>query len=106
MLLPVYLRAVWLFYRSLLLFNLPFSLLVFGAAAMFGNWPPQLTVATLVCKLVTFPVVWYLSGQMRPHQYWLYLNLHLRPWWLWAGVVMLDLTLCATLVKLLSLLLP
>ena len=38
---------------------------------------------------------------MRPNQYWLYLNLHIAPWQLWVGVVLLDTVGFSVLVVLL-----
>ncbi len=46
--------------------------------------------ALLLAKLATTPVVWYLSEQLRPGQYWFYLNLNMSRRRLWAGVVALD----------------
>ncbi len=90
MTIPVYLRALSLFYRSVMPFVVAFSLLIIGTSIPFGNWPLQLGGAVLFMKLITFPVIKYLSEQRRPHQYWLYLNLHIVPWHLWAGIVVLD----------------
>ena len=86
--LSTYLRATGLFYRTIVPFSLFASVLVVGLIAPFGGL--RLGVGLLFSKLVTFPVVWYLAEELRPHQYWLYLNLHVRPWQLWAGVVALD----------------
>ena len=85
------------------LFTALFSLLVVGAAVAgpFGAWPLPLTASLFLTKLATFPVVWYLSEQLRPHQYWLYLNLHVAPWQLWAGIVAVDTAVFGTVVKLL-----
>ncbi len=85
-----YLRALRLFYRTVVPFTGVASVFIIGTAIMFGNWPMQLRLALVLMKLSTFPVIWYLSEQLRPHQYWLYLNLHLAPWQLWAAVVALD----------------
>ncbi|MBO0360085.1 hypothetical protein J0X19_19145 [Hymenobacter sp. BT186] len=90
-----------MFYRTQFSALSLFSLLILGTSVPFGNWPLQLGVSVLLMKLVTYPVVWYLSGQMRPNQYWLYLNLHIAPWQLWAGVVLLDTGLFSGVVALL-----
>ncbi len=86
--LPNYLRATALFYRTVVPFTLVASLLVLLMLLPFGGlrWPSTL----LLCKLATFPLVWYLTQQLRPHQYWLYLNLSVRPWQLWLAVGALD----------------
>lgn len=96
-----YPRALFLFYRTQFSALSLFSLLILGTSVPFGNWPLQLGVSVLLMKLVTFPVVWYLSGQMRPNQYWLYLNLHIAPWQLWVGIVLLDTGLFSGIVVLL-----
>jgi hypothetical protein len=90
-----------LFYRTQFPALSLFSLLILGTSIPFGNWPLHLSGSTLLMKLVTFPVVWYLSGQMRPNQYWLYLNLHITPWQLWLGVVLLDAVVFGVVVVLL-----
>jgi hypothetical protein len=93
-----YLRALFLFYRTLLPSLSLFSLLILDTSVPFGNWPLQLSVSVLFMKLITFPLVWYLLGQMRPNQYWLYLNLHIAPWQLWIGIVLLDTMVFSALV--------
>ena len=35
-------------------------------------------------------MVWYLSEQLRPEQYWFYFNLNVSRRRLWAGVVAFD----------------
>lgn len=100
MLLSVYLRALYSFYRTLTPSLVVFSLLIIGTSIPFGNWPLRLEGSVLCMKLVTFPLVWYLSEQLRPHQYWLYLNLHIAPWHLWAGIVLLDTALFSAAVLL------
>jgi hypothetical protein len=94
-----YPRALFLFYRTLLPSLSLFSLLILGTSVPYGNWPLQLSASVLLMKLVTFPLVWYLSERMRPHQYWLYLNLHIAPWQLWAGVVLLDTLAFSAIVR-------
>lgn len=103
MTISTYLRALGLFYRTVALFTALFSLLVVGAAVAgpFGKWPLPLTSGLLLTKLGTFPVIWYLSEQLRPHQYWLYLNLHVAPWQLWAGIVAADTVVFSVVVSLL-----
>jgi hypothetical protein len=103
MTISTYLRALGLFYRTVALFTGLFSLLILGVAVVgpFGTWPLPLTAGLLLTKLGTFPAIWYLSGQLRPHQYWLYLNLHIAPWQLWAGIIALDTALFSATVGLL-----
>jgi hypothetical protein len=103
MTISTYLRALGLFYRTVALFTALFSLLVVGASVVgaFGKWPLPLTAGLLLTKLGTFPAVWYLSEQLRPHQYWLYLNMHIAPWQLWAGIVVLDTVVFSVGVRLL-----
>lgn len=78
----VYPRALVLFYRSVLPFTGLCSGIVVGADGVGAR--------LLLLKLSTFPLVAYLVARMRPHHYWLYRNLHLAPWQLWAFVVLLD----------------
>ncbi|SNR64390.1 MULTISPECIES: hypothetical protein [Hymenobacter] len=103
MTIPTYLRALGLFYRTVAPFTVVFSLLIFAAAAVgpFPTWPLPLTAGLLLTKLGTFLVIWYLSAQLRPHQYWFYLNLHIAPWQLWAGVLVADTLLFSAAVGLL-----
>ena len=87
------LRAVGLFYRSVAPFMLGISGLILLAVllpATREGWSGGLLPALLLIKLATAPVVWYLSEQLRPGQYWLYFNLHISRRRLWAGVVALD----------------
>ena len=87
------LRAVGLFYRSVAPFMLGVSGLLLLAVllpAIHEGWSGGLLPALLLIKLATAPVVWYLSEQLRPGQYWLYFNLHISRRRLWAGVVALD----------------
>lgn len=102
-------RALALFYRSVLPFTAVVSAIMVGAdglgASLLGTtWPSALSPGLVLLKLSTFPVVAYLVGRMRPHQYWLYRNLHLAPGQLWAGVVVVDTLLFSGLVTLLHLL--
>src|SRR6476469_6318966 len=87
------LRAVGLFYRSVAPFMLGISGLILLAVllpAILEGWSGGLLPGLLLTKLATAPVVWYLSEQLRPEQYWFYFNLHLSRRRLWAGVVALD----------------
>lgn len=87
------LRAVGLFYRSVAPFMLGVSALMLLAVllpALHEGWGGGLLPALLLIKLATAPVVWYLSEQLRPGQYWFYFNLHMSRRRLWAGVVALD----------------
>lgn len=101
----IYLKALALFYRSVLPFTLLLSGLLLAAARLYsGSWPPSVA-ALLFQKLLTFPAVIYLQAQFRPHQYWFYRNLHLSPRQLWGGVVATDtmlLLLALLLVRILS----
>ncbi|TGE06666.1 hypothetical protein [Hymenobacter fodinae] len=108
MTISTYLRALGLFYRTVAPFAVVFSLLIFAVAAVgpFPNWPLPLTLGLVLTKLSTFSVIWYLSEQLRPHQYWLYLNLHIAPWQLWAGVIVADTLLFSAAVLLLHAVLP
>lgn len=106
MLFTVYPRALSLFYRSVLPFTGLLSAILMGAdgvgASLLGTpWPPPLSAGLVLLKLSTFPLVAYLVGRLRPHQYSFYRNLHLAPWHLWAFVVLLDTTLFGCLVTLL-----
>lgn len=83
------LRAVGLFYRSVAPFMLGVSGLLLLPALREG-WSGGLLPALLLIKLTTAPVVWYLSEQLRPGQYWFYFNLHVSRRRLWSGVVALD----------------
>ena len=92
-LLTTQLRAVGLFYRSVAPFMLGISgllLLAVKLPALLEGFTHDLIVRLLLAKLATAPVVWYLSEQLRPGQYWFYFNLHLSRWHLWAGAVALD----------------
>ena len=83
-----------LFYRSVAPFMLGVSGLLLGAVmlpALLEGLGRNLVFRLLLAKLATAPVVWYLSEQLRPEQYWFYFNLHLSRRQLWAGVVLLDL---------------
>ena len=87
------LRAVALFYRSIAPFMLGVSALVLLAVllpALAEGWGGGLLPALLLIKLATAPVVWYLSEQLRPGQYWFYYNLNISRRRLWGGVVALD----------------
>ena len=87
------LRAVALFYRSVAPFMLGISgliLLVVLLPAIHEGPGGVLLPGLLLAKLATAPVVWYLSEQLRPGQYWFYFNLHVSRRRLWAGVVALD----------------
>ncbi|GAB3297323.1 hypothetical protein [Hymenobacter tenuis] len=103
----LYLKALALFYRSVLVYTLLVSGLIIGSSLLpkFGNWPPPL-VPVLLLKLLTFPPIIYLTSQFRPHQYWFYRNLHLSPRQLWGGVMLLDGVLFVLLVIVASLLIP
>ena len=92
-LLAIQLRATGLFYRSVAPFMLGISGLLLLAVllpALHEGWGGGLLPALLCIKLATAPVVWYLSEQLRPGQYWFYFNLNVSRRRLWAGVVALD----------------
>ena len=91
--LVTWLRAVLLFYRTLAPFALGITGLLIGGvlvplllAGLSGGLLPKL----LLAKLLMGPVVWHLSEQMRPDQYWFYYNLGVPRQHLWAGVAALD----------------
>ena len=87
------LRAVGLFYRSVAPFMLGISgllLLAVMVPALLEGFTHDLVLRLLLAKLATAPVVWYLSEQLRPGQYWFYFNLHISRWQLWISVVALD----------------
>ncbi|MEL5995729.1 hypothetical protein [Hymenobacter segetis] len=87
------LRAVALFYRSVAPFMLGISGLILLAVllpAIHEGWSGGLLPGLLLSKLATTPVVWFLSEQLRPEQYWFYFNLNISRRRLWAGVVALD----------------
>ena len=87
------LRAVGLFYRSVAPFMLGISgllLLAVLVPALREGFTHGLIFRLLLAKLATAPVVWYLSEQLRPGQYWFYFNLNVSRRRLWAGVVALD----------------
>ena len=87
------LRAVGLFYRSVAPFMLGVSGLLLLAVllpALLEGFAHNLIFRLLLAKLATAPVVWYLSEQLRPGQYWFYFNLHMSRRRLWASVVALD----------------
>jgi hypothetical protein len=84
---------VALFYRSVAPFMVGVSALILLAVllpALVEGWGRNLLPKRLLIKLATAPVVWYLSGQLRPGQYWFYFNLNMSRRRLWAGVVALD----------------
>ncbi|OGX84548.1 hypothetical protein BEN47_16160 [Hymenobacter lapidarius] len=88
-----WLRAVLLFYRSIAPFMLGISGLILAAVllpALHEGWGEGLLPGLLLTKLATAPVVWYLSEQLRPGQYWFYFNLGVSRRRLWSGVVALD----------------
>ena len=87
------LRAVGLFYRSVAPFTLGVSALLLLAVlvpALLEGFAHNLIFRLLLAKLAIAPVVWYLSEQLRPGQYWFYFNLNMSRRRLWAGVVALD----------------
>ena len=87
------LRAMGLFYRSVAPFMLGISVLLLLAVlvpALLEGFTHDLIFRLLLAKLATAPVVWYLSEQLRPGQYWFYFNLHVSRRRLWAGVMALD----------------
>ena len=87
------LRAVGLFYRSIAPFMLGISgllLLAVLVPALLEGFTHGLVSRLLLAKLATAPVVWYLSEQLRPGQYWFYFNLNISRRRLWASVVALD----------------
>ena len=87
------LRAVGLFYRGVAPFMLGISgllLLAVLVPALLEGFTHDLIFRLLLAKLATASVVWYLSEQLRPGQYWFYFNLHVSRRRLWAGVVALD----------------
>ena len=91
--LAIHLRAVGLFYRSVAPFMLGISGLLLAAVllpALREGFTHGLVSRLLLAKLATAPVVWYLSEQLRPGQYWFYFNLNISRRRLWAGVVALD----------------
>ncbi|WP_156176301.1 hypothetical protein [Hymenobacter terrenus] len=86
-------RAVGLFYGNVAPFMLGITALLLGFVllpALYEGWADGLLPALLLIKLITSPVVWYLSEQMRPNQYWLYYNLGVSRRRLWVGVGVLD----------------
>lgn len=102
--LAAYRRAVGLFYQRMLPLTSLGSGLILGSAVMFGNWPLPLRLGVLLMKLSTFPLAWYIGQRTWPHQHWLYRNLHLAQWQLWAPLVVVNTVGLAALVKLLQLL--
>ncbi|ALW85663.1 hypothetical protein AUC43_11525 [Hymenobacter sedentarius] len=58
--------------------------------ALQEGWSEGLLPGLLLTKLATAPVVWYLSEQLRPNQYWFYFNLGMSRRRLWSSVVALD----------------
>ena len=91
--LPARVQAVGLFYRSVAPFMLGISglfLLAVMVPALLEGFAHDLIFRLLLAKLATAPVVWYLSEQLRPEQYWFYFNLNLARRQLWAGAVALD----------------
>ena len=87
------LRAVGLFYRSIAPFMLGISgllLLAVMVPALLEGFTHGLISRLLLAKLATAPVVWYLSEQLRPGQYWFYYNLNMSRRRLWSAVVVLD----------------
>lgn len=87
------LRAVGLFYRSVAPFMLGISGLLLLAVllpALLEGFTHDLISRLLLAKLATAPVVWYLSEQLRPGQYWFYFNLNISRRRLWSAVVALD----------------
>lgn len=91
--LVTHLRAVGLFYRSVAPFMGGVSALILLAVllpAIHGGWSGGLLPALALVKLATAPVVWYLSEQLRPGQYWFYFNLNVSRRRLWVAVVALD----------------
>lgn len=90
------LRATLLFYRSVAPFMVGISgllLLTVLVPALLEGFTHDLIFRLLLAKLATAPVVWYLSEQLRPGQYWFYFNLNISRRQLWTGVVALDGTL-------------
>ena len=88
-----WLRAVFLFYRTLAPFALGITGLLIGCVLvplLHAGLASGLLPKLLLAKLLTEPVVWYLSEQMRPDQYWFYYNLGVPRKHLWAGVAVLD----------------
>jgi hypothetical protein len=91
--LATHLRAVGYFYRSVAPFMMGISALILLAIllpALLEGWAAGLLPALLLTKLATAPVVWYLSEQLRPGQYWFYFNLNISRRRLWGGVLALD----------------
>ena len=87
------LRAITLFYRSVAPFMAGISALILLAVllpALHEGWGSSLLPALVLAKLATAPVVWYLSEQLRPGQYWFYFNLNVSRRRLWGVVVALD----------------
>ena len=86
-------RAVGLFYRSVAPFMLGISGLLLCAVlvpALLEGLTHDLIFRLLLAKLATAPVVWYLSEQLRPGQYWFYFNLNMSRRRLWGAVITLD----------------
>jgi hypothetical protein len=88
------LRAVLLFYRSVLPFMWLISALIVCLVwlpARLGGWAGNsIWLKLLLIKLATAPAVWYLSERMRPAQYWLYYNMGVSRQYLWTGLLVLD----------------
>ncbi|SFP68983.1 hypothetical protein [Hymenobacter arizonensis] len=90
-----WMRAVLLFYRGIAPFTLGISVLLLGVALLpllhEGQAIGVLLPRLVLLKLLTGPVVWYLTERTRPHQYWFYYNyLGMGRRRLWAGVGVLD----------------
>lgn len=86
-------RAMLLFYYSVAPFMLGVSALIILCVlvpVLHEGRAAGLLPGLLLLKLATGPVVWYLSEQMRPNQYWFYFNLGVSRRNLWGGVVLLD----------------
>jgi hypothetical protein len=91
--LAIWARAVLLFYRSVAPFMLGITALIVGGVlmpALLEGSARGLLLTLVLGKLITMPVAWYLSEQMRPDQYWFFYNLGISRLRLWAGVVSLD----------------
>ncbi|MBG8555675.1 hypothetical protein [Hymenobacter guriensis] len=97
-----YLKVLRVYYRSVLSLTLPISALVLAAPLLMGTPLPSPLFLAVVQKMASFPALIYLIGQFRPQQYWLYRNLHLAPWQLWAGVIVLDTLLLSVAHRLLA----
>ena len=88
-----WLRAVLLFYRSVVWFTGAITGLILGAGllpALHEGLGKGALPKIILIKLMTGPVVWYLAERTRPHHYWFYFILGISRAGLWAGAMVLD----------------